>query len=482
MTNTTTASRPLTRDNRPASDMFATHGVAARKMFCDAMTDVLSVMTFQHPFFASYLYDRTTIECLWPDDPLAGAIETAATSGSTTWFNAEYVTNLTAKQGLGLAAHEISHDMLDHPGRGKRAHDLGYVVSADGKQRRPYDGELHNRACDAEINAQLRACGFELPEGGVNVPWVKPNEHTVEDIYVRLYDEQQKKPPQGQQGGQQGGKPEKGQGNAGKGDKPASGPESGPGDGNGDIPGLQPDHGGFDRHVMPQQQPSDTDNADRKRALKAAVAMGKMAGNIPQNIERLVNDILEPVVDWEEVLKNMVVTRIGLDTLDWRKLNRRVFLVNGVINPARKSVRCGRIIFIVDVSGSTQEYVPQFVGGEIADVAESLQPKAIDVIWCDTRVAGVDTLEDAQAMDVGKLVVKGGGGTDLRPAFKHVQDELLDFGEEVACVIVLTDSETPWPDRDPGYPVIIATTAPKHPSNPKWAEIVEINEKQARRH
>jgi predicted metal-dependent peptidase len=217
-------------------------------------------------------------------------------------------------------------------------------------------------------------------------------------------------------------------------------------------------------------------------ARKAAVAMGKMAGNIPQNIERLVNDILEPVVDWEEVLKNMVVTRIGLDTLDWRKLNRRVFLVNGVINPARKSVRCGRIIFIVDVSGSTQEYVPQFVGGEIADVAESLQPKAIDVIWCDTRVAGVDTLEDAQAMDVGKLVVKGGGGTDLRPAFKHVQDELLDFGEEVACVIVLTDSETPWPDRDPGYPVIIATTAPKHPSNPKWAEIVEINEKQARRH
>jgi predicted metal-dependent peptidase len=432
-------------------------GSLKRTDLSDETTDAMSGLAYAHPFYASYLYDRITLVCLWPGDPAAAQITTAATDGRTTYVNAAFFAGLTNKQRMGVLAHEISHDMLGHPSRMRTWSDWKVVPSEDGSKEMPYHQMLANIAMDAEINPTLLQSGLELPKDRVEFPWVKPGEWSVEGIYERLLSQQP--PPES--------KPGEGEGESGEGEES-------------DLPGeLTQGHGNFDQHIIPGQAPSDADEEDRRRALKAAVANGKRAGNVPAHLERLVERLVRPVVDWREVLRDMMVKRIGQDMLDWSRMNKRRYLMIGVADPARRSEHCGHIVFIFDTSGSVSPYIQQFLG-EVAGVAEELSPKAIHVLWTDTRVAHVDTLEDARGSDVAALTMHGGGGTDLRKGFDWIDENLIQSGEEIAAVVVLTDSETDWPREDPGYPVIVATTGPNL-SHRDWMEVVEIPENEARR-
>jgi predicted metal-dependent peptidase len=442
-----------TFNERPMSAYEA--GYLKRTHLSDEITGALSGLSYAQPFFAGYLYDRTTVLCLWPDDEMAGEIPTAATDGKRIYVNAEFFARLDVKERIAVMAHEVCHDMLGHPSRMRTWHDWGHMLTEAAREL-PYAPSLMNVAMDAEINATLVSCGMKLPAQTVLFNWVKPGEWTVEAIYEKLFDDM---PPEAQ--------------------KAAMDAMNGEGEGEeGDGPGqVMPDHGGMDRHIMPEGTPTAADEEDRKRALKSAVSNGKRAGNVPGHIERMVEELCKPLVDWRDVLRDLIVTVVGQENLDWRRMHRRRYLLIGSIDPARRSERCANIVFIFDTSGSVGPYIRQFMS-EVASVAEEMSPRSIKVLWTDTRVAHVDTLDDASSTDVAGLTVHGGGGTDLRTGFEWVEENLLAAGEEVAAVVVLTDSQTPWPSDDPGYPVIVATTCPEL-QHASWMHVVEIDEKAA---
>ena len=75
-------------------------------------------------------------------------------------------------------------------------------------------------------------------------------------------------------------------------------------------------------------------------------------------------------------------------------------------------------------------------------------------------------------------LLTGGGGTDIRAGIAAASK----LKPQPTLIIVLTDGETPWPDRRPPIPVIIAVirTPRRDPTSaypiPWWAHTVNIDE------
>lgn len=96
-------------------------------------------------------------------------------------------------------------------------------------------------------------------------------------------------------------------------------------------------------------------------------------------------------------------------------------------------------------------------------------------ISCDAAIGNepqrVDTLEELIKQTVG------GGGTDFRPVFTHVDEKA--YTEDVLPVLVYaTDGYGTFPDYEPGYPVIwlmINTDV-----EPPFGKVVHVKHKHAR--
>jgi predicted metal-dependent peptidase len=70
-------------------------------------------------------------------------------------------------------------------------------------------------------------------------------------------------------------------------------------------------------------------------------------------------------------------------------------------------------------------------------------------LWSDTEVASEQFFDDGEAP---VFIPRGGGGTDMRVPLAHA----TQFEPEV--VILITDGYTPWPAREPDYPLIVVCT------------------------
>lgn len=191
------------------------------------------------------------------------------------------------------------------------------------------------------------------------------------------------------------------------------------------------------------------------RAVDEALRQGTiLAGKMGGNVDRSITKMLEPKVDWREMLRDFVAAISNDKEMStWRKPNRR-HLGAGVYMPSMFSETVGPIVVGIDTSGSIGEQeLSQFLG-ELSTICEAVKPEKVHLLWWDTDVAGVDVLEPSDYSDlVNKVKPKGGGGTDVSCVFKKVEQD----GIEAEAVILLTDGYTPFPDA-PNYPVFWGMT------------------------
>ena len=99
-------------------------------------------------------------------------IETAGTDGKNIVFNQEFLNTLTESQALFLLAHELLHLRFAHLSRFKTLTNV------------EKNFECWNIATDAVINANLVKDGFEMIEGGIDMPWAI--NYTSEQVYKYL--------------------------------------------------------------------------------------------------------------------------------------------------------------------------------------------------------------------------------------------------------------------------------------------------------
>lgn len=143
----------------------------------------------------------------------------------------------------------------------------------------------------------------------------------------------------------------------------------------------------------------------------------------------------EQRTDWRGPLKRfMKENSEGDDQSRYSPPNRRLLPLD-VLLPSRFSVKAGEILIACDTSGSMGSILP-IVFGEIANIAQSLKPKAIRMLWWDTRVAGDQVFTERDYDKIAKLVKPmGGGGTTVSCVAQYVKANRI----KPKATIMLTD-------------------------------------------
>ena len=279
------------------------------------------------------------------------------------------------------------------------AHEVMHCVFDHMGRLSEREPKRWNHAGDYVINQTLQDAGFELGEGWLHSPAFKGM--STDDIYNQL-------PP--------------------------------------DPPGDSQD----------ELEPGDSDPAQRAAeqrewqiATAQAASAAKALGKLPGTLERFVDEMLKPKVDWREVLRRFI-DQASKNDFSWRRLNRRA-LSQDVMLPGLFSESCGKIQSWIDTSGSIDQHTLNTFGSEISAVIDEVRPEETEVGYCDTEINHVDTFKDNEQPQFN---MHGGGGTDFRPPFQRNIDEQIT----PVCMIYLTDGYGAFPEQEPDYPVLWVMT------------------------
>ena len=192
------------------------------------------------------------------------------------------------------------------------------------------------------------------------------------------------------------------------------------------------EHGWADAKEMTAEQQQEL-----AREIDEAIRQGAlMAGKTGSGGDRSLEELLQPQVDWREVLRDFVTsTCAGSDYSTWRKPNRR-YIGAGMYMPSGISESIGEIVVAIDTSGSIGGRQLSAFLSEVKSVADTVHPEAIRLLYWDTRVCGDERYEGEE---VDKIIQstkpKGGGGTIVECVPEYLRDKQI----KAQCVIVLTD-------------------------------------------
>jgi predicted metal-dependent peptidase len=361
-------------------------------------------LILDQPFFGGLALRLNLVEDF--DNP---ANPTATVDGKEIRYNPEWIDSMSLDEVKGVLCHEIMHCANQHHTR-----------------RGDREPERWNSACDYAINPLIEGCGLTLPN-----PLSDPhfNNMAAEEIYPKL--------PEGD---------DKNQGN-----------DPGKCGGVQDAPGKD---GG---------QASADDRAKAASEWKVAVAQAatqaQTMGELPGALERMVDEMLEPVLDWREILRRFVDTSAKND-YQWFPPNRR-HIHNGLILPSLRSQELKNVTMAMDTSGSITEENLKAFGAEVRAIVEDYRANT-KVIYCDAKVQRV---EEFDAYTPVELSPRGGGGTDFRPVFDLIEES----GEYPVCLIYQTDGYcSDFPKVEPSYPILWILTERNDSFRPPFGDVIHM--------
>jgi predicted metal-dependent peptidase len=324
-------------------------------------------------------------------------IPTACTNGRDEMYGREFIKSLTDKELAFVILHENMHKALRHLTIWRKLWDE--------------DKRLANMACDYVIN--LMIVDSDPTEQWVAFPRDPKGERigcfdvrfrgmNAKQVFDILKQEQEEET--GDEGGDEGFDEHDWDG----------------------AKGLNPEE--------KKELEREIDQAIRQGMMAEKKAIGKDAGNM----SRELGDLLEPQIDWREVLREFVKSICNArDTSSWRRVNRR-FLGSDIYMPTMIGERVGSLAIGVDTSGSISgKEINRFLS-EVKSIAEDVRPEKIDLIYWDSRVAAHETYdENDMANIVSSTKPKGGGGTDPCAMMHYLKNNKI----EPECIIMLTDGE-----------------------------------------
>ena len=309
---------------------------------------------------------------------------TAATDGRRFYYNSEFVNSLPLKQLEFLVGHEVLHAVYDHMGR-----------------RGNRDPKLWNIADDYCVNWDLveQRVGDKIP---VALYDGKFKGMSAEEVYDYLYE------------------------NADKInidqlmkqllDEHLDGTgEDGEGDGDGDKPGNG-------RPKLSEQEKKEIRDEVKEAVLAAAQASG--AGNLPGGVKRMIKDLVEPVMDWRELLQQQIESTVKSD-FTWARPSRRSWHMDAVM-PGMKPGEQIDVVIGIDTSGSITDKDLKAFLSEIKGIMEAYEEYRITVMGWDTEVHNVATFTSDNLEDIANFEPGGGGGTDPHCVWKYLQDNDIE--------------------------------------------------------
>jgi predicted metal-dependent peptidase len=436
-------------------------------------------LAMEKPFYGYLLYRFKTFKA-------SKRIPTIATDGVHLHFNPDWVKTQKFEHLKADLAHAVSSCALGHPFR-----------------REDREPEPYNEASDHVINLMLiEDGGFELPPGAQCDS--RFYGMSVETVYSILKSEQPQPQPQPQQqaqqpqqgGGegdgeaqpgsaqpdegedeaQQSSEPQKGegdeqqQGSDGQPDEPDAEDDADAGDEPGDGEEGEDEHEGDASDGSEEGDPIDApgtnmadvldpgtlgekgellDDAELAQAAEewesataAAVLQAEAAGHLSAEAILKVKRGFEVTMSFEEYMR-LFASKLARAETSWMRRDRR-FAAGETYLPGRRSLKVGKLVYVVDTSGSVASCLGRFEAAA-QRVQVDLRPEETIVLYIDAEVCGEERFGDGEEVVFEKP--KGGGGTRFEPAFDRVR-EMIDEGEQIVGMIYITDLEGSFPEEE----------------------------------
>ena len=296
--------------------------------------------------------------CLSLKHAFTDKLPTAGTNGISILYNPEFLEKLTPQERTGLLAHEVWHVAFNHLTRlGSR------------------DKMLWNKAGDYVINYMLTQAGFTIPKGGLYDERFK--DMSTEEVYNIIEAE----------------------------------PED--------------NHGGdnFDEDLLEAPEGLSSDDVNDKitdMIIKAQIQSkiaNKDKGEIPGEIARAIDDLINPKLPWYEILQRFMSDLVK-DDYSWVKPNKR-FYPNYYL-PSQQSYTLGKVVVAIDTSGSVCDQEMTAMLSEIENIRDTFQPEKLTIIDCDAEIHNIYDIERYD--NILDLKFHGCGGTDFQPVIEHCNE------------------------------------------------------------
>jgi predicted metal-dependent peptidase len=433
--------------------------------------EIARVAFMQEAPFYAHLYFSLSQEVITRDVP------TAATDGKRIFLNPDYVCPLPVGKQIFVLAHEMSHLVCRHAQR------FRHYVKTGTLRGKPAIQEWMNVCADYVINADILA---SISRAQIDPGWLYDPSISGDELWEDVYERTLKVIPPPPKGTASGGQPRQGpSGGHGGQSSPSQHAlpdtrqfkDTGKALRNAKIDDKADQHaqpGRFDDILEPETDPvtGEPDVADENEFLEAvarAAAVAKARGKMPASMQRLVDELLTPQVDWKDHIRLLMTGKIGARGENWKRPNRRRLALNPiVVLPGRKGYGCELVVVGVDTSGSIGEHELTTFFSEVGGILNDVKPRKILVIGCDAQVSQVDevsTLDEFEGLR--QKGIKGGGGTRFEPVFDYIREH--DLRPET--MVYLTDLYGSFPDEPPSYPVVWAATTDEAVP---WGDVVRI--------
>ena len=402
------------------------------------------------------------------------ALITAATDGSSIYFDIDFLSKLSDNEQMFVFAHEIWHAALCHMIR---------------KESR--DSMTFNIAADLEVNQLLVADGLTpikdciLPETLANKIKLPKNE-SAENYYELLQKLADKQANNNSSGNNSNRMSSNGSSSSNSNSKCKNSNQNNPKQIDkhiykDDIADESSNEKRIDRYGEvgkdPDFVPNVKPNIDSE--MKSTVSMAaqqyeRQCGELPNHIKSIIKKLLTPKVNWKEALQKFITKSID-NKVNWNIPNRR-FIYSGTYLPSHSGdiIKLG---VIIDTSGSTSDDMIQFIS-ELNAIVSCFNNYELTVCQCDTEVKSIKTYDQYNALKHEDIEIEGGGGTYLTPAFETIQAQ-NDLGEhEIDGLIVFTDGYIEKIDKNIcNIPVLWVISKDGNESECTFGDIIKMDNK-----
>lgn len=354
-------------------------------------------LILDHPFIGTIALNMPMM--ITENELQSALIPTAATDGKRIIFNPKFCEELTDEQLKFLVAHECMHPMLEHPfRRGEREH------------------MKWNKAADYVINQLLVDEGIgKFIEGGcLDKNIYTQGGGTSDGIYNIL-------------------------------------PDTPEGEGYCQIGGNNGGGRAYDNieDAGRTQQERNQMAAEWKVNVAQAAQAAKMMGKMSANMQRLVDEVLAPKVNWKDVLRKFV-EKCKNDQRTFARPNRR-FISQGLILPTISGEALGELCIAIDCSGSIGQKELNEFAAEIHAIKDDGNPVAMHLHYFDSDVCHYEKFTRDDDLHIEP---HGGGGTAFSPVFADIEEKNID---PVACIFLTDLYCSDYGDKPP-YPVLWVST------------------------
>jgi predicted metal-dependent peptidase len=311
-------------------------------------------------------------------------IPTACTNGRDEYYGREFIDSINDRQLRFVVLHECYHKMYKHLTTWKHLSDKCQRTA--------------NMACDYVINQQIIDDNDDGFVEGIDGMCIDPKYRGWDSqrVFNDIYQQQ----------------------------------DSGGGDG-GQGNSLD-DHDWDGAQAMTGEEQDDLAKEIDDAIRQGAISAGKMG----TGGERTVADLLEPQVNWRDVLREFITdTCTGSDYATYNRPNRRR-LHTGMYLPSGITQQVDELVLAIDTSGSIGQRELSAFLSEIKCICDTVHPKSIRLLYWDTEVCA-DEAYSMHELDTLTQSTKpaGGGGTDVNCVTSYMATNNIS----PQAAIILTD-------------------------------------------